>query len=55
MASKKCIHIYIRKYLMAVRNCINIYIPFFGTSGGSLFGLVVENEPFILFATVQLV
>ena len=26
MASKKGIHIYILKYFMAVRNCINIFV-----------------------------
>ena len=55
MASRKYINIYSLKYFMAVRNCINIYIQFFCTFRGSLYDLVAFNEPFIHFATVQLI
>ena len=55
MASIKFINIHIPKYFMAIRKCINNYIPIvFCTSRGSLC-LVAWNEPLIHFATVQLV
>ena len=50
MASRKGMHIYIPKYSMAGRNCINIFIFL-----QIFYGLVKWNEPVIHFATVQLV
>ena len=51
MASREGVKKCIPKYFVLVRS----FFVFFCTSGGSFYGLVAWNEPFIHFATVKLV
>ena len=50
MASRKCTFIYILKYLMAVRQFMNIFVL-----PEVLYGSVGWNEPVIHFTTVRVV
>ena len=52
MANRKGIHIYIPKYFMAVRNCINIFVL---VEVLSIVWSIKWNEPAIHYATAQLV